>query len=1145
MSESLSSQQARLQEDLRGVVGGDARCDDLTLQLFSSDGSPYQERPLAVVWPRGVQDVVAVAQYASEKGLSVHMRGSGTSGSGGAIGSGIVLDFSRYMRRVLEIGDDFVRVQPGAVRERVNRMMRLAEGRFFAPSSGHVPTGTIGSILAVDNAGPRWLRYGSPHESVLELKIVSASGEIWDLRPFRARRDYGEERLEARVMFRKRFLNAALAEANAQSYSRDYSLFDRQFDAELTQSVGSKDAEFFGLDFFDGYGARSFRSDVAREEFFKRAFGSDARAAREMVGTRPWADVLRVVRKFERFLDSEQASSSPLRCGYALRDVARDGFDPTRLFTGSEGTLGIIVEAKLASFPISKSNCASILFFDSLEQAARAVPAILTYCPTLCDLLDRRVVSLVRDWDDRFETVFPQTPEAALVLEFDALDETDLRARANEMFQRVRDEHGSLGGWTAYETGARTLFRDLLRKSSCARARMAPSFQPFPFWDDARVPVDAIPDFLRDVQELFKRERIVYSAGGNVGFGQISIHPILPYSDEEERRTFALSDKYEELVLSYGGEIGVAKGNGRVRTAVLPKRFPNLFRAFVQIKDALDPKNRLNPDCVVSPEMRRLATENPEIRSEREKVDRADDFGDYLAPETDAILRESALHSRSIERRVPYDRERLERYEKIDWLNRPKRSQLEFQLAWNPPAFYAPVYQCSGCGHCRIRTSETRMCPAFRNSPDEQSSCRAKANLLRGTLEGKLELASLTREDVRKIAEKCVRCHCCEKECPAQVDASRLTFRLTSAYRAAAGMGMAELFAVRADLALSVASLAAPTIRFALKRPYCRWALEKTLGIAQGRKLPRLEDRPYLSRVKKNAESPVSSLDAFASLEEDDLGEARAPYASTDKKSRKKVALFIDSFANFFDARLVDATIAILERNGVSAYVPPRPLSSGAVAFALGDLDRAEDFATRNVALFSELARSGLDILALEPSSAVCVKREYPYFCNDQDARLVYSSTSDVCSYLNRLLRDGQFDCDGLKPLNPDAPTTIAYHAPCRSIALSGASIGAPTAAQSLLERIPNAKVRRLEHGCCGFSGYSGFTKRRFSESLKIGGRLLLATRDPELDCCSSECSFCNMQFAQSSAKPVVHALKLVAVSYGLLTLDEAEFRTL
>ena len=132
--EPLNANQARLQDDLRGLIRGDARCDDVILQLYSFDGGPFEERPVAVAWPRSAQDVAAIARYAAEKGLTLHFRGSGTSGGAAAIGSGVILDFSRYMRRSLMAGDDFIRVQPGAVRERINNQLRATKRRFFAPS---------------------------------------------------------------------------------------------------------------------------------------------------------------------------------------------------------------------------------------------------------------------------------------------------------------------------------------------------------------------------------------------------------------------------------------------------------------------------------------------------------------------------------------------------------------------------------------------------------------------------------------------------------------------------------------------------------------------------------------------------------------------------------------------------------------------------------------------------------------------------------------------------------------------------------------------------------------------------------------------------------------------------------------------------
>lgn len=1110
MSDSLAASQARLQEDLRGLVRGDVRCDEIVLQLFSSDGGPFQERPTCVVWPRSTADVAAVVQYAAEKKISVHPRGSGSSGGGGAIGSGIVLDFSRYMRRLLSADDESIRVQPGAVRERVNNSLRTTKRRFFAPSSGHVPVGTIGSILSADVTGPRWLRHGSPNERVLELTVVDADGKIWNLRPFNSRPERGfVDSFGGAAAFRRTLLDALIAELEAASLS-----------GSAPSTVGG------GFDFGDGGGFRSFRSDVVREDFFRRTFGGDARAVREWVRVGPWGAALRVIRDAEPFLDAELPPNGPSRRGYPLRDVVRSGVDPTRFFVGSEGTLGIIAEARLATSPLSNASAAAIFLFDSLDKAARAVPKILEFEPTLCDLLDGRVVALTRDWDARFETIFPQTTQAALVVELDADSDVELRRRVEDLRLRVVSDAEARACWTAFSSDEKQIFRDLLRKSSCARLRMAPSFQIFPYWEDVRLPVERIPDFLSEIRELFQRERLIYSVGGFVGCGQLSIRPILPYSDEEESRAFALSERVEELVLERGGDVGSAKGHGRVRTAVIPKRFPKLFPSFVRLKDALDPENRLNPDCVVSPEMRRLAAERARGVERVRPVASPSDAFDVLAPETDAALRESSLHSRTIRRRTPFDAARLERDKKIDWLNRPTRSQLEFQLAWNPTLVYSPTFQCVGCGHCRIRTAETRMCPAFRNAPDEKASCRAKANLLRGVFDGDLDLSALTSDDARRVADFCIRCHSCSSECPAQVDVPRLAFRLQSAYQAATGLSVADLFAVRFDDALRLASRFSSVVNAALRIDAFRWALEKTLGLARRRRLPRLERRPYLSRPRK-----TPSLDAFA----DD-----AP-----KPARRRVVLFVDSFANYFDAQLIEAAKSVLELNGVEVVVPSEPRASGTVSFARGDVDGAERIATRNVSIFRELLRSGAEIVALEPSSAVCIKREYPYFCDDADAKVVYANTTDVCSYLARLNRLGELNRAALRPLNIEK--TVGYHAPCRTLALTGGALSSPTPAQTLLEAIPKLTVRRLERGCCGLANYSGFLKTRYSESLRLGARLFLAMRDPAIGVCSSECSLCCLQLSQGvdkrarkSSKRVAHVLKLLAASYGVFSLDEA-----
>ena len=1133
MSDVLTSAQARLQEDLRGLVKGDAQCDDVVLQLYSFDGSPLEEKPTAVVWPRSAQDVAAVMAYAREKGLSAHPRGAGTSGGAAAIGSGIILDFTRYMRRVLQAGDSFARVQPGAVRERVNEQLRSTKKRFFAPSAGHLPLSTIGSILSVDNVGPRWLRYGSPHESALALKVVSAQGRLWTLRPYVARRSSAPL---ANELFRRRFLNVASAEANDEARktggaSDQRPAFDFAFDAELRDACERRDAYEFAVDDSDApNGLRFFNSEFARDLFLMRAFGEDAREMKNMLRADPWASALRVIRKYEPYLDHEQRATRPIRCGYALRDVVRNGFNPTRFFTGSEGTLGVIVEATVATSSISRANGAAILLFDSLDHTARAISTIRTFAPTLCDLLDSRVIALIRDWDPRFESIFPQGAAAALVVELDADDDGALRRRMDEMQRVARENLSSFGGWTAYSQEERTLFRDLLQKSSCARLRMAPSFQPFPYWEDVQIPVECVPEFIQEIQSFCQRERIVYSIGGYVGIGQLSLQPILPYSEDEERRVFALSDQFEKIVLGYGGEIGAAKGNGRVRTAALTKRFPKLFRAFVEIKNVFDPDATLNPDCVVSPEMKRLVEERLEPKDEANSDD------SILAPEADAALRESGHHSRSVKRRAPFDLARLEHDQKIDWLNRRDRSQFEFQIAWNPTLVYAHAFRCVGCGRCRIRTKETRFCPAFRNAPDEHASCRAKANLLRGALDGAIPLDALALDATYRIAKHCIRCHSCALECPAQVDAARLAFRLRSAYVAANGFEFSELVALRSDLALSLAARVAPMMNFALRTRFGRKALEKTIGLAYGRKLPLISSRPRLAKASlardERLEQDASTLTQLVGETQFHVSSAAAP---------RKVALLVDSYENFFDGQLVDAALAILRANGVQARVMPRPRSTGQIAFELGDVDRSEQIAARNIVLLREATRDGSALVAVEPSSVACVKKEYPYFCNDDDAHAVYDALCDFSTYLLAAVKRGEIAPPN-RPLR-DEPLTVGYHAPCRSLALAESAVAAQTPAETLLKMIPRLDVRRLERGCCGLAGYRGLTTQRFARSLRLGSRLFLAMRQTEIDLCVSECSLCNLQIAQGAAKNVMHAIKALAVAYGLENFQDATLR--
>lgn len=171
----MDERQQHLIEDLSGVFRGELRCDPLTLSIYSSDASIYEIPPMAVAFPKDRADVVTLARYAGETNIPLVPRGAGSGVAGGAIGSGVVVDFSRSMRRIEEIGESTVRLQPGVVLERLNHTLR-EYGRYFPPDPSNADVTTIGGMLAVDAAGSHSVRIGSMRDHVQSIEMVLGGG---------------------------------------------------------------------------------------------------------------------------------------------------------------------------------------------------------------------------------------------------------------------------------------------------------------------------------------------------------------------------------------------------------------------------------------------------------------------------------------------------------------------------------------------------------------------------------------------------------------------------------------------------------------------------------------------------------------------------------------------------------------------------------------------------------------------------------------------------------------------------------------------------------------------------------------------------------------------------------------------------------
>lgn len=167
----------QIREDLSGVLTGEVRSDTGTAALYATDASLHQLRPLAVAFPKNADDVAAIVRYAADQNLPVISRGGGTGLAGSALGSGIVVDFSRHMNQILQIRDRTVVVQPGVVLDDLNRAL-APTGRHFAPDPSNASITTLGGMIGVDAAGSRAVRVGSTRDHLAELQVVLADGTI-------------------------------------------------------------------------------------------------------------------------------------------------------------------------------------------------------------------------------------------------------------------------------------------------------------------------------------------------------------------------------------------------------------------------------------------------------------------------------------------------------------------------------------------------------------------------------------------------------------------------------------------------------------------------------------------------------------------------------------------------------------------------------------------------------------------------------------------------------------------------------------------------------------------------------------------------------------------------------------------------------
>lgn len=266
------------------------------------------------------------------------------------------------------------------------------------------------------------------------------------------------------------------------------------------------------------------------------------------------------------------------------------GYNLGSLFIGSEGTLGIVVEATVKLIPKPQATQVIMAYFDSVEQSIFAVNTIINkqICPATIDFMDKNAIQTVEKFHP---TGLLCDKEAALIIEIDGL-KSSLDEQRQEICDVLRKNNATNIQYSTNRKEADNIW-SARRSSMAACTKLKPNVTT----DDIIVPRENLAKLVKGIQEICTRHRLIMCMVGHVGDG--SVHPQIPidYNDKEEYKRYKIAkSEIYHLTVKLGGTISGEHGIGLEKKAYLSKVVEGGALDYMrQIKKVFDPKNILNP----------------------------------------------------------------------------------------------------------------------------------------------------------------------------------------------------------------------------------------------------------------------------------------------------------------------------------------------------------------------------------------------------------------------------------------------------------------------------------------------------------------------------------------------------------------------
>lgn len=1193
----LDLKRERIQDDLRGLVEGEVFANSIETQVYATDGSLFEVSPICVVCPKNRMDVVAVVRYARKHGLTIHPRGSGSSTVGAVLGEGIVLDMSRFMRRLLfyQPEKNLVNVQAGMLCSRLNEILR-PHGRQLLPNVGASCPNTVGGLLSVDGYAGRWLSFGRLSDWLVELEIVTANG-------------------------------------NTLTFSNRETVPDAEEDREGEEL--------------------SFRGGKSAVHRFKLRDSSSPEASEFRLETfqSPQAEKRWILRSVKKLLDSCQTDQKELnslrvidKMGYRTNIQNGETLNMARLIAGSEGTLGVITSMKLQLPEIPKLQKTLLLLFDSMEKAMQAVPFLLPFHPEACELLDRRYLHLATERDVRFDAMFPSQTEAVLLVETSDDSRFNFMNRIRSLSEQLIRQKGlAFQLITSVDEAEANFFRDLV-------GSFEPSVQfgkgkPIrnTLVEDVAVSPGKLHDFFLQIQKLLRQHELTAAFHAHAIQGQVKLQPLADlHSPDDAVRVLRFARDYCRLTREMNGTVGTENGLGLGWRFWMPFFAQEKHLLTNRIKRVFDPATLFQPGKMgteipsepLPPELFWRRAIRPERifdleEPSREKEGSPSEGRAGMENAGTETLEKSLRNSqeKSLEKEASPENQgddwalefgKTERFAELGDAEDERGKDISSSVVGSADVVATAVADVADAGATSDVTTSSSVI-SFKDETAGESEAQSSESgimaleqvraILGNTFDdfaeptygtdgvhggsasrGEESLESLTHlglnwspEKIQRISSRCHGCGKCRgtdilnRACP--------VFRYDSS-EFSSPRAKAALMEGFVNEALDVAELGDESCRSIFHRciqchscrvecrggvdvPFLVRCAEESWAKARGlnfyettlvrldRWVDRFQYAPWLMNW-------VFSVGLFRWLMEKSFGIARKR-----QLPRLKSRSFLETIRKEPSLLRTNPFENPLDEEPVF-YETATDIQGRAVYFLDTYANHFEtEIAEATVRIFQHNRTSilvpryqdgsGITAVMLGRSDYVrkqvyrnaalladYVRQGYDVLVTEPTAALAfrweypqtYPENEDVQLIAKHCFDVGEYlrklhINQLLKLPKREMAFRVGYHLPCRLRALK---IGAPFA--SLMQLIPGVEVVQSPYGCCGMGGFHGIEAENFNASMKIARPLHLWFRDPSIQLGATECSACKMQMVQNSSKPVFHPVQILAYAYGLLDND-------